>query len=441
MSGTANSALTIAQRRRARRTAYWNGGLWALGNGLTSGMLIVCLALELGAPGFGLGIGLILSAPHFAGLLRLAAPALIGWVGNRKRFCIGMYLASALVLFGIPLAASPEYLPSPAASLLALVALWCGYHLLEYQGTVALWSWLADLVPLRIRGRFIGYRERWMTTGQAVSMLAAGLFTWGWHNQHPELPKWIGYAIPAAMGACFMVASSVPLTAIPSLAATRTESASATFRSMLAPLADRRFRRLILFGCWFSFFNGVTLTVQNIFPYRALGLTLFVMLALKTGMRAGQLAVSPWMGRLADRFGNKPVMLAALPLVAAGPLFYFLAGIWGWWWLIGAWILWIAYAGLNVCLPNLMLRLSPGESNTPYIATYFAVTGLFNAASTVLGGALFDRFADHPFVLGGAAPTFDFYQISFLFGWLTRTMGVLLLLLVIEKPGDRAAGR
>jgi len=37
--------------------------------------------------------------------------------------------------------------------------LWCTYHLLEYLGTVALWAWLADLVPLRIRGRFLGRRE------------------------------------------------------------------------------------------------------------------------------------------------------------------------------------------------------------------------------------------------------------------------------------------
>ena len=29
----------------------------------------------------------------------------------------------------------------------------------------------------------------------------------------------------------------------------------------------------------------------------------------------------------------------------------------------------VAYAGLNVCLPNLMLKLSPDESNTLYIAS------------------------------------------------------------------------
>jgi hypothetical protein len=59
----------------------------------------------------------------------------------------------------------------------------------------------------------------------------------------------------------------------------------------------------------------------------------------------------------------------------------------------------VAYAGLNVCLPNLMLRLSPGESNTLYIALYFTVTGLGYAASTIVSGALLDRLGDFSLTL------------------------------------------
>ena len=62
------------------------------------------------------------------------------------------------------------------------------------------------------------------------------------------------------------------------------------------------------FGCWFSFFNGVTQSAHNLYPKQVLGIALFVMLALRTGMRVGQLAISPWMGSLADRWGNRPVM-------------------------------------------------------------------------------------------------------------------------------------
>jgi len=68
-------------------------------------------------------------------------------------------------------------------------------------------------------------------------------------------------------------------------------------------------------------------------------------------MRIGQWGVSPWIGRLADRLGNRPVMIVSQLLVAAGLLFFALATPQHWAWLIGAWVLWVAYAGLNVCLP------------------------------------------------------------------------------------------
>ena len=424
--------------------AYLNGGLWAIGNGLASSSLVVYLALELGAPGLGVGIGVLLAAPRIAGLLQLAAPAMIARLGDRKRFCVGTLLASAVVLFGLPFAASPNCLPSARTSLAALAFLWCTYHLLEYLGRVALWSWFADLVPLRIRGRFFGVRERWMTTGQAVGMVVAGLSTWCWHNWwYPDLPRWIGYAGPATVGTLFMAGSVIPLSRIPGLVAGRTRPPAAAFHSLVAPFADKRFRRLLLFGCWFSFFNGVTQTAQMIFPYRVLGLTLFVMLALKTGMRMGQLAISPWMGKLADRFGNKPVMIATLPIVAAGPAFFLVAGEAGWWWLIGAWAVWVAYAGLNVCLPNLILKLSSDQTNTPHIATFYAVTGFATAVATLIGGWIFDNFGDYHFCFPFASDAYslDFYQYSFLFGWITRTMGVLLLLLVIERPDTHAGAR
>ena len=55
MAGDKNAKLTVNERRHARQMAYLNGGLWAIGNGLTSSSLVVYLALELDAPGLGVG--------------------------------------------------------------------------------------------------------------------------------------------------------------------------------------------------------------------------------------------------------------------------------------------------------------------------------------------------------------------------------------------------
>lgn len=451
---------TVRDCLAARRMAYWNGAVWAIGNGLTSSTLVIYLAMELGVPGVGLAIGLIRAAPRLAGLLRVAAPLLIAAFGGRKRFCVAAYLGSAVVLSALPATSAPGVLPSPGASLAALVLLWCLYHLLEYLGSVALWSWLADAAPVRVRGAFIGRRQRWMVAGQAAAMTATGLFTWGFRAMHSELPGWVAYAVPATLGVCFMLVAVVPLLRMPSLreaAATATHNGRrvrarthapcappavasedrvrvSTRLTLLAPLRDRRFLPLLFFGCWFSLSNGLTQSAQYLYP-KMLGAALFVMLALETGMRLGQLAVSPRLGRLADRLGNRPVMFVSLAITASGPLFYFLSTPAEPWWFAGAWLAWIAYAGLNVGLPNLTLKLAPREHNAAYVATFDAASGVCLAAGALLGGLACDWFRSAPFVLFGETVTAAaFYRLTFLAGWIARSLGLVLLLWVVEKP-------
>ena len=42
-------------------------------------------------------------------------------------------------------------------------------------------------------------------------------------------------------------------------------------------------------------------------------------------MRTGQLAIAPWVGRMVDRVGNRPIMVVSQLITATGPLFFLLA--------------------------------------------------------------------------------------------------------------------
>src|SRR4051812_48730935 len=88
---------------RLMRLANRNAALWAIGNGLVSTLLVIYLAGDLGATG--LGISLILAAPRFAGLLRLATPAIMGRFATRKTLAISAYALSSFVLCTVPIAA------------------------------------------------------------------------------------------------------------------------------------------------------------------------------------------------------------------------------------------------------------------------------------------------------------------------------------------------
>jgi MFS family permease len=297
-----------------------------------------------------LSVGLILAARHFVGVLRMATPVVLNRFVDRKTFCLATFALSAIALMTLPFLSAPNVLPTAVASVWALVGLWCFNNLMQYLGTIAFYSWLADLVPTRIRGRFFGIRERWLVAGEAAGAVVCGVFAEVWQARHPKPIHWVGYAIPAVLGAIVMLTALWPIIKMPKIS--KREIKPSTSMGILKPFGNRAFLLLLLFGCWFSFSNGLTQTLQFTYPKDVLGVSLWLMLAWQTGMRLGQIGVSPQLGSAADRFGNKPMMLFCLLLTAQGPLFYYFASPTSWWWITGAWIVWIAYAGLNIGLPS-----------------------------------------------------------------------------------------
>ena len=65
-------------------------------------------------------------------------------------------------------------------------------------------------------------------------------------------------------------------------------------------------------------------------------------------MRTGQLAIASWIGRLVDQFGNRPIMIVSQLIVSTGTLFFLVATKNYSWLIAGAYIVWMAYAGLNI---------------------------------------------------------------------------------------------
>ena len=424
--------------------AYWNGGLWSIGNGMVSTTLIVYLALELGARG--VAVSLILATPPLIGLLRMLTPWLLGQVGNRKKFCVFMYIASNVVLLSLPFSSAPGTFTSTALSLTALILTWSLYHLLEYCGTVALTSWLGDICPSRLRGRFFGRRERWLTLGRIVGMTVVGVFTYWMTERNPDSARWFYYAIAAEAGTLVMLASVIPLLKMPNwprrrrLEPEQENSAVSAGKSRWQMLTAAPFLRLLLFGCLFSFFNGVTQAAQGIFPYRVLDLDLFALLALQSFMRLGQGMLSPWLGKVIDRCGNRPVMIASQTIVALGLLFYLPATEQYPWVITGAWICWMAYAGINIGLPSLMIKLSGPEDASWYLSVWFGVAGAVYGLSTIAGGVIFDSVESWQQVwpLSGSEPwVFDRYHLLFFCGIGGRLLAALSLCFLIEPGAKR----
>src|SRR5690606_20349850 len=90
------------------------------------------------------------------------------------------------------------------------------------------------------------------------------------------------------------------------------------------------------------------------------------------------------------------VLMVAQLLVGIAPVFFLLAtpARPAWW--FAAWVLWIAYVGLNVGLPNTMLKLAPRGNANGYIAVYFAIAGLCFGLGTLAGAILLNTLQTPP---------------------------------------------
>ena len=225
-----------------------------------------------------------------------------------------------------------------SAAVSAMIALLFVHQLLEYIATVALWSWWGDLVPPAIRGRYFARRQAVQLAVSIPLLLASGVVTDRLRERWSSNPDTmlLAYAVPTALGAALLLGSLVPLAMMPGTRRYPRPEARLAWRAIWAPLVDRRFRRLLVFRCWFSLANGISQTVQNvIYPKDVLTLGVAPLQALKVTTQLGQLAASGPVGRLSDRIGNRPVLAAAQACVSASLVFYLLAtGPATWWWLV-----------------------------------------------------------------------------------------------------------
>jgi len=443
-----------AALRRAIRLSYVAAIVWAVGNALSSGMLLIYLAQELGAQGT--AVSFLQSAPALLGLLRLFTPIVITRFHGTKRTCLIWSAVAYALLFAVPtLVAFAQQDEHRRLSLGVLIGLLCVHQLIEQVATVALWTWLADLVPRRIRGRYFARRNMLqlvfiiptlLLSGEYIDRETAAARVQAPSGAKPLVPKPLvpkplvpePYATTIVVGAVLLAASLVPLAAIPAVDS-KSHTATSTipieqpsWRRLVASLFDPAARRLLLYGCWFSFFNGLFLIAQNILPRGVLGLGLADMNRMQTAMRVGQIGVSAWAGPWSDRRGNRPVLVLCQLLVGAAPLFYFIASPNQPYWLYGAWLLWSAYAGINICLPNLTLRLAPPAERSAHLATYHALTSLCFVVGSLAGGYAFDHFVPRSIALAGGSLTK--FQLYFLLAFVLRSAGAAIVASVPE-PG------
>ena len=365
--------------------AWFFGAAWM---SLTTGATLTRFAKSIGVSEF--GFGLLAAIPFVACLAQLPASYALERYGHRKAVFVGANLLHRALWLVI--AAVPWLLPRAAqpAGLITIMLV----SALANQSTAPAWySWLVDLVPSRIRGRYFSRRTQ---AGQFVSLalaiVAGALLDWAEARS--------GVALARMMSALLAVAAVMGLVDILAFVAVPSHEKPAKaqpgrFADLLRePLRNRSFRHYLGFTSTMTF--GTAFVGQFSWLY-----VLDVVKASNTQanlllITAPQLVALfsiPFWGRMIDRLGRKPVATIAGVCVIPGAAVWVLVSQAHWFpGYLGVLFVTFAWPGVDLASYNIMLGLVGGQRgarrSTAYVAINSVVVAAAGTASGLFGGVM-----------------------------------------------------
>lgn len=383
---------------------------------------MVGLAGELGAGD--MEFGLLVALPQIAALMQLPFSMLVNKTQKRKIWLltIGLFSRFLWMFFGfLPLLGGMEANTMKLYTLITLLGVVsiCGSVI-----NVCWFPWFSDLCPIRIRGRWLSFRDSIL----AVGSLLFGLLVAYMLDALPIDSKYIViFLIGGALGVMDMVCFGFAPEVKP--AASRKIQMGKT---MVEALKNKPFRQLTIMWtawCFTANLSGAYLTpyAMNTMGLNFMQITLFGTVAASVAT----IIIVPRWGRALDQYGARNVMLLGCIGASLTPLFYLISTpgnvlptlLHN---LVGA----LFWCGSNLAANNMQLSTSPDDSRPTYIAIYSCVTALAGSAlGTMVGGWLLEWWNASGWFVG----FFDRYKVLILLSVALRFGFTMLLVPRMEK--------
>ena len=278
---------------------------------------------------------------------------------------------------------------------------------LQAVGANAWVAWIADMIPLRIRGRFWALRSQY----QIIAGLLMGFIVGAIIDLFDEEPgflaryilNYIGrLAIFTPRNISYAFLSTFIFSAVFGLLGIRILSRQpehpkeiekeGLFRMFFSPLSDRNFRHLILYSSWWMFAIGIGSPFWQPFMISKLKMPLVdIMIYGTISTVASILTLKPW-GYLIDRFGNKTMMKFAIVLSAVNPMVWLFANSNNYRFLyIEAFTSGVMWSGAGIISTNFVLAIAPEEKKQVYSGLLGAFSGVAMVITMLLSGAFLPK--------------------------------------------------
>ncbi len=379
------------------RNLLASGGFAQTMGTLNGGAFLVAFALLLGANN--IIIGLLFAATPLAQILQMPAVYLVDKLRRRRLLLVGSAVIGRLAWLLI--AALPFFFEPRLRVPLLLVAL-AFYFATGAVTGCAFNSWMRDLIPDTILGRFFAKRASIAVAVGAVMGLVASFAVDSFirHGGNAAL----AYAVLFCFGCvCGMIDLAFVLGVPEPPMASNGHGGFA--RRLARPFADPHFRQLLIFMGFWSFAINLVVPFFAVYMFKRLELSLAWVMGLSVISQVMYVLFMHIWGVLSDRFSNKNVLgLSGLmflvtfvmwpftsfdgPHVFTIPLLIWIHVVTG-----------ISTAGVNLCAGNIALKNAPRDEATAYLAGNSLIAGLAAMIGPLIGGLLGDFFANQKLTL------------------------------------------
>ncbi|AFZ19146.1 MFS transporter [Allocoleopsis franciscana] len=385
--------LSKPETRSTLRALTLEGVFGTLFYSIIGGALLSNFLLDLGAGP--VEIGMLASIPQLVNLLQPFGAYLADQMQSRYRYSLSIFGPSRLLWLILVLAiglAGSFHIPGHQLVQLTLAIIWVT-QLLESFGRASWLSWMAALVPQRVRGRYFGFRNSAVSLTNLIGVPLLALVVSNWPGGRLQ-----GYGAILALGIGLGVTSLVCQFFMTDVNPKRVHATHSdlgersSLKTIFSFLEDANFLKFLLYSGLWSFAVNVCAPFFNLYLLDDLSIDVSVVTLYNSIGAGANLLMLVFWGKLADRVGNRPIMLVVGILVALTPLLWLEAGtapifLWVWFPLLhiiggGTW------AAIDLCSNNLLMGVAPLLHQSIYFAIAAAVPGVTGAIGITTGGFL-----------------------------------------------------
>jgi len=423
------------------------GSVWVT---MVSGAPIAIFARQLNASEF--QFGLLTAMPFIASLISMPASVLIERTGKRKLiFLISLFIqrflwfAIATVPVWIVKAGGESWVGATTIIFLVLVFF---MHAGQAVGGPAWVSWMADIIPERLRGRYFSRRRQ---LGILSAIPAAYLVGYALDAfAHGPGVDRVGMLVVCSIIFCIAAVFGIVDIAlfIPVDEPHRAPAEKAPLHHIFAsPLRDKQFLIFAGFVGTMTFaisFMGQFVTLYMIEKLQITAKATQIMLLIAP-LIATFLVLGHW-GHAVDRMGKRPVMaIAGLGLVPVGLGWIFVSPANPWLGYVLSAAGAALWAGVEVANFNFVLEFSgsdEGDSGqrggSNYVAVNSVIINIAGCFGGLAAGIIAQVLREWKWEHGIAfMQTFTFYEVLFVLSGVLRLVAVVAFLPLIHEPAAR----